>query len=134
MERRDFLAQLGIGAGFVLSTACLSSCKKEAIASVDFTLNLDDAANAPLKANGGYIVINDTLVARTTAGALVAATVVCSHEQEKKVTYRPSSNSFFCTAHSAEFDLMGKGLNTNGSKGLTIFQTTLTGSSLRVFL
>ena len=133
MDRRDFLSQLGIGAGLVLANACLSSCKKEATAPVDFILNLDDAANTPLKTIGGYIVTNNTVVARTTAGALVAATVICSHEQEKKVTYRSSSNSFFCSAHSAEFDITGKGLNSNGSKGLTIFQTTLTGSSLRVF-
>ena len=133
MDRRDFLAQLGIGASFVLTTACLSSCKTDTVSPVDFTLNLDDAANAALKVNGSYIVSNNTVVARTTAGAYVAATLICSHEQKKEVTYRKSSNSYLCTAHSAEFDLTGKGLNSNGSKGLTIFQTALTGTSLHVF-
>jgi cytochrome b6-f complex iron-sulfur subunit len=133
MDRRDFLSQLGIGASFVLATACLGSCKTETVGPVDFTLNLDDAANAALKTNGSYIVSNNVVVARTNAGTYAAATVICSHEQQKQVTYRKSSNTYFCTAHSAEFDLTGKGLNGNGSKGLTIFQTALTGTSLRVF-
>jgi cytochrome b6-f complex iron-sulfur subunit len=133
MDRRDFLSQLGIGAGFVLATACLGSCKKDAATPADFTLNLDDAANAALKVNGGYVVSNGTVVARTNAGAYVAATVICSHEQKTQVTYRKSSDSYYCTAHGAEFDLKGKGLNSTGSKGLTVYQTALTGTSLRVF-
>jgi nitrite reductase/ring-hydroxylating ferredoxin subunit len=133
MDRRDFLSQLGIGAGFVLATACLGSCKSDAVTPADFTLNLDDAANAALKVNGGYIISNGTVVARTNAGTYVAATVVCSHEQKNQVTYRKSSDSYYCTAHGAEFDLKGKGLNSNGSKGLTVYQTALTGTSLRVF-
>jgi cytochrome b6-f complex iron-sulfur subunit len=132
MERRAFLEKLGIGATFVLTTACLQSCSKDSSGPVDFTLNLDDAANAALKIDGGYIVSNNTVVARTTAGQYVAATLICSHEGEKKVTYRKSSNSFFCTAHGAEFDLKGGGLNSTGKGGLTIYNAVLTGTSLKV--
>jgi cytochrome b6-f complex iron-sulfur subunit len=135
MTRKEFLSSLGIGAAFVLTTNCLQSCKSEAVSPADFTLNLDDAANANLKTNGGYIISNNAVVARTTTGSYVAATVICSHEGEKKVYYKKSSNIFECTSHGAQFDLNGKGLNSNGNKGLTIFSTELSadGKTLRVF-
>lgn len=135
MERRDFLEKLGIGAAFVLSTSCLQSCKKDAVAAsgVDFTLNLDDAANSSLKTNGNFIISNGTVVAKTTTGEYVAATVTCSHEGNKAVQYDKANNRYRCTVHGAQFDLTGKGLNAEASKGLTIYKTTLTGSSLRVF-
>lgn len=132
MERREFLEKLGIGAAFVLATSCLHSCTADSASPVDFTLNLDEPANAALKINGGYVVTNGTVVARTKAGDYVAATLVCSHQEQKQVTYRSSTDSYYCTAHGAEFDLKGKGLNSNGSKGLTIYTTTLTGTTLRV--
>jgi cytochrome b6-f complex iron-sulfur subunit len=134
MERRDFLEQLGIGAAFVLTTACLGSCKKDAaVTPADFTLDLTTAANANLKTNGGYVVSNGIVVAKTTAGEYVAATVTCSHEQKTQVTYDKTKNEWLCTAHQARFDLTGKGLNSEGNKGLAIYKTTLTGTNLRVF-
>jgi cytochrome b6-f complex iron-sulfur subunit len=136
MERRDFLEKLGIGAAFVLTTSCLQSCKKDATTTpsgVDFTINLDDTANASLKTNGNYIISNGTVVAKTTTGEYVAATVTCSHEGNKAVQYDKANNRYLCTVHGAQFDLTGKGLNANASKGLTIYKTTLTGNSLRVF-
>jgi nitrite reductase/ring-hydroxylating ferredoxin subunit len=132
MERREFLEKLSIGAAFVLTASCFQSCSKDSAGPVDFTLNLDDAANAPLKTNGGYVVSNNTVVAKTTAGEYVAATVICSHEGLKQVTYRSSTNTFLCAAHGAEFSLAGSGLNNNGKGGLTIYKTTLTGNSLKV--
>jgi nitrite reductase/ring-hydroxylating ferredoxin subunit len=102
-------------------------------AAADFTLNLDDAANSALKTNGNYLISNGIVVAKTTTGEYVAATVTCSHEGRKEVLYDKANNRYRCTAHGAIFDLTGKGLNSEGSKGLTIYKTTLTGSSLRVF-
>jgi nitrite reductase/ring-hydroxylating ferredoxin subunit len=132
MERREFLEKLGIGAAFVITSACMQSCSKDSTSPVDFTLNLDDVANANLKTNGGYVVSNSTVVARTLAGDYVAVPLKCSHEGLNQVTYRKSSDTFFCTAHSAEFSLTGSGLNSNGKGGLALYKTTLTGTSLRV--
>ena len=132
MERRDFLAQLGIGAAFVLTASCLNSCSKSS-APVDFTLNLTDAANANLNANGGYIVTNGVVVAKTISGSYVAATVVCTHEGFSKVYYNKQADNFTCAEHGAQFSLTGTGLNQNGSGGLTVYKTTLTGTSLRVY-
>jgi cytochrome b6-f complex iron-sulfur subunit len=133
MERREFLEKIGIGAAFVLTASCLHSCKKEDTGPVDFTLNLDDADNTSLKTNGNFRIVNDVVVAKGNDGKYYAATVVCSHEQQKGITYSKTNNRYECSVHGAQFDLAGKGLNANGSKGLTIYQTTLTGASLRVF-
>ncbi len=133
MERRDFLEQLGIGAAFVLTSACLGSCKKDTVTPADFMLDLNASENAALKTNGGYIVTNGIVVARTTSGGYAAATVTCSHEQKKQITYNKGTNEWLCTAHQARFDMTGKGLNGNGSGGLTIYQTSLSGTTLRIF-
>jgi cytochrome b6-f complex iron-sulfur subunit len=135
MTRKEFLNSLGLGAAFVLTTNCLNSCTKDSNTadSVDFTIDLSDASNASLATNGSYVVRNNTVIARTNDGNLVAATLICSHEGEKKVTYNKATNEYLCTAHNARFDLQGAGLNSNGNKGLTIYQTSLTGTILRIF-
>lgn len=132
MERRQFLEKLGIGAAFVLSASCLQSCKKDAVA-VDFTLDLNASSNSALLTNGGYVVSNGVVVAKDTSGNYVAATQTCSHEGQTRVTYIKSANEFQCSAHGARFSTAGAGLNSEGSKGLTIYKTALTGTTLHVY-
>ena len=136
MERRDFLEKLGIGAAFVLTSSCLGGCSKTDDApTIDFTVDLAAAANAALATNGGFIInaANKVVVARDTSGNYVAATQVCSHEGNVQVAYNKATNNYQCSAHGATFDLLGKGTNANGSKGLKIYKTTLTGTKLRVY-
>jgi cytochrome b6-f complex iron-sulfur subunit len=138
MERRDFLEKIGIGAAFVLTTSCFGACKKTDYAptgTVDFTVDLALAENASLNANGGFIIraTEKVVVARDTAGNYLAATQICSHEGKVQVSYNKAANNYVCSAHGATFDLTGKGTNSNGSGGLTIYKTTLTGTKLRVF-
>ena len=146
MERREFLESLGIGAAFVLTATCLQSCKKDEPTpatttptnpttgtGVDFTLNLDDASNAALKKNGGYVISNEVVVARDINGNYVAVTQVCSHQGFKQVKFDGAKNEFMCSQHGARFSTVGSGLNGEGSGGLTVYKTALTGSSLRVF-
>jgi cytochrome b6-f complex iron-sulfur subunit len=141
MERRQFLESLGIGAAFVLTATCLQSCKSDNAGNVtpttptglDFTLNLDDAANSALKTNGGYVISNGVVVAKDKDGKFVAATQTCSHEGFKQVKFDNAKNEFLCTQHGARFSTVGAGLNSEASKGLTVYKTALTGSSLRVF-
>jgi Rieske Fe-S protein len=137
INRHEFLRKLGLGGAALLavyfSSSGLTSCVNETEASpkVDFEINLDDASNAALKNNGGFIIKNGVVIAKTNTGAFAAVTLTCSHEGNKQITY--TTDRFFCTAHGAEFDNAGKGLNSNGSKGLVVYQTSLTGSILRVF-
>jgi cytochrome b6-f complex iron-sulfur subunit len=142
MERRQFLESLGIGAAFVLTATCLQSCKSDNAGGVtpttptgglDFTLNLDDAANASLKTNGGYVIANGVVVAKDKDGKFVAATQTCSHQGFKLVVFDGAKNEFNCSQHGARFSTAGAGLNSEASKGLTVYKTALTGSSLRVF-
>ena len=136
MERREFLEKLGIGAAFALTSSCLGSCTKTDSApagTVDFTLDLTASANAALTTNGGFIISNKVVIAKDTSGNYVAATQVCSHEGNVQVSYNKAANNYTCSVHGATFDLQGKGTNSNGSKGLTIYKTSLSGTSLRVF-
>lgn len=133
MDRRIFLSQLGLGAAFVLTAACLGSCKSDttSVDPVDFTIDLTASEFTALKTNGGYVIKNSVVIARTTSGGYAAATVKCSHEGKQQIVYR--SSEWYCTAHGARFSEAGAGLNSEGSKGLTIFKTTLTGNSLRIY-
>jgi len=134
MNRKEFLSQLGIGAAFIITASCLGGCSKDVIAqpaNIDFLLDLNTPENKALTKNGGFIIKNRVVVARTNSGNYIAATQVCSHDQEVKVTYR--DNEFYCTEHGARFDQAGKGLNNFGNKGIAIYNTSLDGSMLRVF-
>jgi cytochrome b6-f complex iron-sulfur subunit len=133
MTRKEFISTLGLGAAFVLTTSCLSSCTKDNTSLVDFTLDLSDLSNTLLATNGNYVIKNGVVVARTINGDLVAATVTCSHEGQKQVTYDKDANNFHCSAHGARFDLQGGGLNSAGNKGLTIYNTSVNGNILRVY-
>ncbi len=135
MNRKEFLEQLGLGAAFVLTTACLGGCAKEDFRPtepIDLTLDLTLLEYEALQQNGGFVVIdNAVVVARTLAGDYVAATRMCSHEGRLQITLR--DDEWYCTAHGARYMLDGGGLNNNGSNGLTTYQTSLSGDVLRVF-
>lgn len=136
MDRKEFLNTLGFGAVFALTATCLGSCEKESTTPsgpVDFTVNLNDQVNAALAQNGGFIIQNGVVVAKTTTGNFVAATVICSHEGQRQIKFSGTNDQWVCSAHGAAFDVNGKGLNPNGSKGLTIYKTQLTGTTLRVY-
>jgi nitrite reductase/ring-hydroxylating ferredoxin subunit len=129
MNRKEFLAQLGVGAAAVVLTTCLGSCGKTSL--VDFTLDLTATANDALKTAGGYVINNGVVVAKNAAGAYIAATLTCSHEQENKIKFK--NDQWFCTAHSAVFSQSGAGVSGPSGGGLMVYKTALTGNSLRVY-
>lgn len=140
MERSEFLKKIGLGAAFALTVSCLGGCAVENVAPdtpgtngvVDFTLDLTNATNGNLANNGGYVVVNNSVVVgRANDGSYVAATRTCSHEPRKEV--RLKNGEWYCTAHGARFNLNGGGLNGNGRNGLKIYNTQLEGNMLRVF-
>ncbi len=135
MERKEFLAQLGLGAIFVLTSTCLNACSKDATTTptaVDFTIDLNSSAYSALATNGGYVVTNGVVVARSLTGTYIAATVTCSHEGRTQITYN-NSGKWYCTAHGALFSETGAGLNANGSNDLTVYKTQLSGTTLRIY-
>lgn len=140
MTREEFLDSIGVSVAALAIVSC-EACKKDSGSSsggtsgpsnVDFTLDLTSSANSALQSNGGYMVSNGVIVARTTAGAYIAVQSSCTHESYTLI-YQGSSSRFYCTNHGASFSNSGSVLNGPASKSLKVYNTTLTGSSLRVY-
>jgi cytochrome b6-f complex iron-sulfur subunit len=137
MDRKEFLASLGIGAAAFVCISGLQGCQvnnpvSEAPTNVDFMLDLTDPANGALKNNGGYIYKSGIIVARTTSGTYVAVYSACTHEGTT-VTYDSSNNRFHCAAHGSNFSTNGSVINGPANQALHQYNTSLAGSSLRVY-
>ncbi len=136
IERRDFLKNLGLGGAALMAIYCTGSCKNMDMAVpnvAQFNIDLTATANSALTKNGGYIIKNDVVIARTMQGSYVAVTLICSHEQRREVTFT-TNNEFYCTAHGARFDTTGKGLNANGKGGLKTYPTMLMDSEKTIMV
>ena len=148
MNRKEFFAKVGFGAAAVLVPACLTgittSCSSSDPASttpaagapstsspvnIDFTV---ETASGALAANGGFVVSNGVVVARTLTGSFIAVAAACTHQQTT-VSYVSSSNSFSCSSHGSKFSATGEVTNGPAVTNLKQYQTALTGTSLRVF-
>jgi len=136
MDRKEFLSLVGGGGAAVLLVGCLGGCKGQddvtGPTNIDFTLDLNAAANLPLKTNGGYVYQSGVIVARTTSGNYVAVGSTCTH-QGGTVAYDATANRFHCPIHGSDFSTDGGVVTGPASKPLSVFKTTLTGTSLRVY-
>ena len=143
MNRKEFFAKVGFGAAAVLVPACLSSiatsCSKSDAANttpggtapvnVDFTI---ETASGALATNGGFVVSNGVVVARTLSGSFIAVSAACTHKQSQ-VNYVASTDKFLCPTHGAQFSNTGAAESGPANGNLKLYQTTLTGTNLRVF-
>jgi len=147
MNRKEFFERVGFGAAAVLMPACIvgvvSSCSSDssddgskpspvappASTGVDFTL---DVSTGALASNGGYLITNSIVVARTLAGEFLAVSATCPHEGTF-VKFSSSTNNFVCPNHNSQFS--DKGVVTQGpaKSDLMQYKTALTGTTLRVF-
>jgi cytochrome b6-f complex iron-sulfur subunit len=146
MNRMEFLKSLGLKGASLFAVYCaasgLSSCVNESMDPTlppgtggnadELLLDLSSATYSKLNTVGNYVVVNSIVIARISATAFAAVTQVCSHEGKRKVYFR--SGEFYCPEHGARFDTAGKGLNSDGSKGLRTYPTQLTGTTLKVVL
>ena len=132
MNRKEFLQQLGVGATLALTGMCFHRCTFDNLSDVDILLDLTAPENAELLNDGGFVVVDGVVVAKTSYGEFVAATRTCSHDAYEAIffSYR---DEFECNRHGARFDLKGNGLNTFSSNGLTIYNIERMGTTLRVF-
>lgn len=136
MDRKEFIAKLGVGAAFILSTPCIIGCSKDTAGDtedldIDFTVDLNEFDS--LRSPGSFIITNNIVVANNIDGQYIAATVKCSHEGLNQIKYDKFADIWECTAHGARFSQAGSGLNANGSGGLTTYNVTQDGDTLRVF-
>ena len=136
MNRKEFLGKLGVGAAFVLTSTCIGGCTRDEAdppREINFTIDLDEAKYEPLQVFGSYVIEDQIVIARSNTGEYLAATLSCSHEGLSQITYSNREGAWYCTAHEALFTEEGEGLNANGSKGLTIYNTEQTDNLLRIF-
>lgn len=130
MTRKDFIAQVGFGAAAVLAAQCGIGCNKATTASnVDFTI---DVSTGQLAANGGYLVKNGVIIARTLSGDFVAVSAACTHEGTS-VNYNASVNQFVCPNHGATFSSNGAVTRGPANSNLTKYNTALSGNTLRIY-
>ena len=141
MDRKEFLSVIGVSAAAFTVMNCLACSKGSNPGSsnsvngptgVDFTLDLTASANSALLANGGYVAQNNIIIAKTTAGAYIAVQQSCTHENYPLV-YQGSSKQFYCNNHGSAFTEAGVVKNSPASHNLTVYNTTLTGTSLRIY-
>jgi cytochrome b6-f complex iron-sulfur subunit len=141
MDRKEFLAQMGMTTAAVFMGACLGGCSKDndgggntpnpPPSNVDFTLDLTQTANAALNNNGGFVYSNNIIVARTLTGAFIAVSQVCTH-QGGTVQFEASNNRFFCPNHGATFSITGAVTGGPASQALKSYKTSLSGNILRI--
>ena len=142
MDRKDFWSQVGVGAAAFLAPICLggiAGCGKSSSGStssvpsppsnVDFTL---DVSSGALASNGGFLVSQGILVARTSAGAFLAVSAACTHEGTT-VNYNAANNNFVCPNHGAKFSNTGMVTLGPAPTNLKSYNTSLTNSTLRIY-
>jgi cytochrome b6-f complex iron-sulfur subunit len=135
MDRKEFLATLGIGAAAIACSYCFGGCKSNdnvtgPPTNVDFTLDLNNAAYAALKNNGGYIYNAGVIVARTSTGSFVAVSQTCTHQG---TTVQFDGSQFVCPAHGSIFKTDGSVARGPAGSPLARYNTSLNGNSLRVY-
>lgn len=138
MERKAFLTLIGAGATSIALFQC-TGCSKSSdhpgtagLSGVNFTLDLTESANASLLTIGGALAKNGVLVARTSSGSYIAVQQSCTHESFSLI-YHVSAQLFLCNKHGAAFNENGTVANPPATKNLTVYNTKLTGTSLRVY-
>jgi len=144
MERNKFFSTLGISAGMLFLAPMMSSCSKSMDTStpkpgggttgaVDFTLDLTSPTYTALNTNGGSVVKDNIIIARTSSGVYVAVTSICTHQQYNPISFESSANRFHCPNHGSNFSTDGSVINGPALSALKKYNTQLTGTSLRVY-
>jgi cytochrome b6-f complex iron-sulfur subunit len=136
MNRKEFFKQAGLSAATILTISNPVSCAKNTPAAnnskVNFTIDLNDPANAALTANGDFLYKNGVIVARTENGGYIAVSQACTH-QGATVQYDATNNDFYCPVHGSVFAANGNVLMGPAATKLQQYNVSQSGSSLRVY-
>ena len=125
---------LGSGALAVCGLGCLSNCSTNNISpiNVDFIIDTSQSPYTALQNVGGSITKDAVIIARTDASTFVAVAKACTHEGTT-VNFESANSRFHCPNHGANFSLTGTVTNGPANQSLQKFNTTLTGTQLRIF-
>ncbi|MFM6915529.1 MAG: Rieske (2Fe-2S) protein [Aquirufa sp.] len=124
------------GTGSGISTTNLSglvtTTQLNTITSFIVKVDLTASATTALKNDGGFVIVNGSVVvANVSGGQYVAAQNLCTHQPRPNIIF--NRTEYYCTDHGARFSLTGTGLNSLGSRGLTVYRTANDGKTLVVF-
>ncbi len=136
MTRTQFLSQVSRGAVSAFLPICLgtlSGCQKANISpiapsDVNFTI---DVSSGGLSVNGGFLIKNGIVIARSNSGNFIAVSATCAHEGTK-VEYDSQNNSFSCPSCGAAFNNKGQVTLGPSVKSLTGYRTILRGNLLTI--
>lgn len=143
MERQEFLRLLS-SAGIAVCAGCaLESCSGSDPApagggggptGVDFTLDLTESVNAALLTDGGFVYKSGVIVVclSTATNTFTAVSQTCTH-QGTTIAYLPADGNFRCPNHGSRFSVAGTVILGPATINLKKYNTSLTGSVLRVF-
>ncbi|MCX6282286.1 MAG: Rieske (2Fe-2S) protein [Bacteroidetes bacterium] len=113
MNRKDFFKFSALAiAGVAVGGSFLESCKKSTTGpqgpDVNFTIDLNDSKYSALSASGGYVYVQNVIIARISdmLDGFIAVAQTCTH-QGCTVTYARGSQTFVCPCHGGTYDLNG---------------------------
>jgi cytochrome b6-f complex iron-sulfur subunit len=136
INRKEFLMKFGLsGAALVAAlTACSSEGGSVSPSSAGaFTIDLSSSTYAALSKVGGYVKVNNVIIARISAGTTgadyAAIARICPHENKDRMVYQASTGEFRCTEHDWYFKTSGKG---SGNASTTGFTVSLSGNTLSI--
>jgi cytochrome b6-f complex iron-sulfur subunit len=151
MERKDFIEQVGLSGAAILIFGCMQSCSKSDgtstntgggtgggggnnTSTVDFSIDISKSPFDALKNIGGFYVdpATNIIIVKTTASEIIAVSSICTHQQAS-ITYQANNNRFYCAAHGSVFATTGAVTTGPATTALKKYQTSLTGTVLRVF-
>lgn len=136
MNRKEFLQRSFFGLTVLAAaggaSACLNGCSSStAPTDVDFTLDLNDSANAPLRSVGGSRNVNGVIVVCASNGSYIAVQSACTHEGAT-LSWQQTNKRFYCPEHGATFAQTGAVTGGPAKSSLTSYSVTVEGTILRV--
>jgi cytochrome b6-f complex iron-sulfur subunit len=135
MERKDFIKKtFGLCGLALIPAGIIESCSKQtyAPATVNFTVDLTNSANAALNHVGGVIYSNGVIVIRAGNTAFYALSDVCTH-QGCTVGYNSSSGQIVCPCHGGTYSpTTGAVLAGPPPSGLQVYTVTQKGNILTI--
>ena len=135
ISRKEFISKAGLSAAALLAPVCLGglmSCSEDSVtpqSGIDFTV---DISTGSLASNGGSLVKNGIIIARTSTGDFLAVSAACTHEGAT-VNFVSSNSTFLCPRHGAKFSSTGSVISGPTNKNLAKYNTSVNGTTLRVF-
>jgi len=131
MNRKQFLST---GALATLAV-CLGACKDDeggntaAPSGVNFTVDLNDAANVSLKSTGGSVTKNGVVVIALTSSTYAAFQANCPHAG---TTINYNGTGFRCPNHGATFDSNGNRTSGPTNSNLKRYTVAVAGNIITI--